>query len=320
MTTTVVNNSVFRGFFEKQKLTGPNFIDWYRQLRIVLSAYDKLNYPEHPIPAAPVPAFVGQQVPLEALVAHAAWVKGQKEIAVLMLMTMELDIQRNLENLGAYNMLQELKTLFSQQVEQERLQTVREFHACKQEEGQSEYDSFVQNYNMHGMGKTVNELRATLKLHDQTLPKKDAPALHAIRAGKSFWDYALESAARILNMVPTKKVENTSYEVWHGKAPKMSYLKVWGCEALVKRDTLTKPDKPRSIKYIGQLRFCPPRTAEEIVARGKREKSKDTLLWPYQKIIFVSSNTMTDAKRDGGMPSNLDLVEKKNIRKMQKYF
>ncbi|GKA59949.1 hypothetical protein Tco_0759262 [Tanacetum coccineum] len=29
---------------------------------------------------------------------------------------------------------------------------------------------------------------------------------------KSFWDYALESAARILNMVPTKKVNKTPYE------------------------------------------------------------------------------------------------------------
>ncbi|GJV77759.1 retrotransposon protein, putative, ty1-copia subclass [Tanacetum coccineum] len=29
---------------------------------------------------------------------------------------------------------------------------------------------------------------------------------------KSFWDYALETAARILNMVPTKKVEKTPYE------------------------------------------------------------------------------------------------------------
>ncbi|GJS17825.1 retrotransposon protein, putative, ty1-copia subclass [Tanacetum coccineum] len=67
---------------------------------------------------------------------------------------------------------------------------------------------------------------------------------------KSFWDYALETAARILNMVPTKKVEKTPYEVWHGQAPKLSYLKVWGCEALVKRDTLTKPDKlePRSTR------------------------------------------------------------------------
>ncbi|GKA20193.1 zinc finger, CCHC-type containing protein [Tanacetum coccineum] len=69
---------------------------------------------------------------------------------------------------------------------------------------------------------------------------------------KSFWDYALESAARILNIVPTKKVEKTPYEVWHEQAPKLSYLKVWGCEALVKRDTLTKPDKlePKSIKCI----------------------------------------------------------------------
>ncbi|GJR87891.1 retrotransposon protein, putative, ty1-copia subclass [Tanacetum coccineum] len=56
----------------------------------------------------------------------------------------------------------------------------------------------------------------------------------------SFWDYALEFATRILNMVPTKKVDKTPYELWYGKVPNMSYLKVWGCEALVKRDT---PDK-----------------------------------------------------------------------------
>ncbi|GJV89688.1 hypothetical protein Tco_1533626, partial [Tanacetum coccineum] len=35
------------------------------------------------------------------------------------------------------------------------------------------------------MGKTVTELHVMLKLHEQTLPKKEAaPALHAIRAGK----------------------------------------------------------------------------------------------------------------------------------------
>ncbi|GJX31513.1 hypothetical protein Tco_0241368 [Tanacetum coccineum] len=102
MTTSSANNSVFRGFFEKQKLIGPNFIDWYRQLRIVLSVEDKLNYLEHPIPAALVPAQAGQQVAPEALAAHAAW---------------------------------ELKTLFAQQAEQELLQTMREFHSCKQEEG-----------------------------------------------------------------------------------------------------------------------------------------------------------------------------------------
>ncbi|GJX60734.1 retrotransposon protein, putative, ty1-copia subclass [Tanacetum coccineum] len=41
----------------------------------------------------------------------------------------------------------------------------------------------------------------------------------------SFWDYALESATRILNMVPTKKVDKSPYELWHEKVPNLSYLK-----------------------------------------------------------------------------------------------
>nr|GEZ62153.1 zinc finger, CCHC-type [Tanacetum cinerariifolium] len=219
MTTSSTNNSVFRGFFEK-KLTRPNFIDWYRQLRIVLSIEDELNYLEQPIPLVPV-APAGQQVAPEILAAHTAWVKGSEEIAGLMLMTMEPEIQRNLEPLHAHEMLKGLKTLFAQQAEQELLQNTRDFHSCRQEEGQSvssyvlkmkgyidnlerlghpvtlglgvsliliglrkEYDGFVQNYNMHSMGKIVNELHAMLKLHEQTLSKSNAPALNAIRAGK----------------------------------------------------------------------------------------------------------------------------------------
>ncbi|GJU46964.1 hypothetical protein Tco_1204230 [Tanacetum coccineum] len=216
MTTSSANNSVFRGFFEKQKLTGPNFIDWYRKLRIVLSIEDKLNYLEQPLPPAPV-APEGQHVAPEIIIAYNTWIKGSKEIVGLMLMTMEPEIQRNMENLHANDMLKELKTLFAQQAEHELLQTTRDFHSCKQEEGQSvssyvlkiksyidnlerlghpvtlglamslifigpckEFDGFVQNYNMHSLGKIVNELHAMLKLHEQTLPKNNAPALHAI--------------------------------------------------------------------------------------------------------------------------------------------
>ncbi|GJY98526.1 phosphoenolpyruvate carboxylase [Tanacetum coccineum] len=51
------------------------------------------------------------QVASEALAAHVAWVKGSKEIVGIMLMTMEPNIQLDLENLSAYEMLQELKTL-----------------------------------------------------------------------------------------------------------------------------------------------------------------------------------------------------------------
>ncbi|GKA96152.1 hypothetical protein Tco_0818247, partial [Tanacetum coccineum] len=166
--------SVFRSFFEKEKLSGPNFIYWYRNMMIVLTVEDKLNFLEQPIPVASVPA-PGQMLPLDVFKP-----------------TLEL------------------------------LQTVRAFHACKQEEGQSvssyilkmkryidnlerldhpvslnlavslilislskEYDGFVQNYNMNGIGKTVNELHAMLQLHKQTLPKKDATlTMMAIKAGR----------------------------------------------------------------------------------------------------------------------------------------
>nr|GEV37337.1 hypothetical protein [Tanacetum cinerariifolium] len=83
---------------------------------------------------------------------------------------------------------------------------------------------------------------------------------------KSFWDYALESVARILNMIPTKKVDKTPQEVWHGQAPKLSYLKVWGYEALVKSDTLTKPDKlePKAFKCIFTLAYIMKKDDQEI--------------------------------------------------------
>ncbi|GJQ90037.1 hypothetical protein Tco_0001176 [Tanacetum coccineum] len=76
MTTTVVNNSVFRDFFEKQRLIGPNFIDRYHNLWIVLPVKDKLPFLEQPIPVMPVPP-AGQVLLLDVqiLAAHTAWIK-----------------------------------------------------------------------------------------------------------------------------------------------------------------------------------------------------------------------------------------------------
>ncbi|GKC94765.1 zinc finger, CCHC-type containing protein [Tanacetum coccineum] len=134
MTTTVVNNSLFRSLFKKQKLTGNNFLEWYRNLRTVLSTEDKLPFLEQRIPVLPV--------------------------------------------------------------DQELLQTVREFHACKQEEGQfvSSYILKIKSYidNVERLGHADSKLICqpylgfTEKgLHDQNLPPKEvAPALHAIRAGR----------------------------------------------------------------------------------------------------------------------------------------
>ncbi|GJU78605.1 retrotransposon protein, putative, ty1-copia subclass [Tanacetum coccineum] len=359
---------VFRAFFEKQRLIGPNFIDWYRNLRIELSVEDKLPFLEQPIHVMPVPP-AGQVLPFDVLNTHTAWVKASKEIVGRAVTSSDRKRASHVQ-IGRKTVCKLLRSKMKSYID--NLECLD--HAMTQNlvlslilvSLRKEYDIFVQNYNIHGMGKTMTKLHAMLKLHEQTLPKKEvAPALHAIRAGKvqkknknkkprlvakgnnqgkgksklayapkpkippppkkdnpskdsichqcgdvvletfkvfqkevenqleetikslrsdrggkyefldhlkehgiiahrtppytpqhngvserinrtlldmarsmisqttlpkSFWDYDLESAAHILNMVPTKK----------------------GCEALVKRDTLTKPDelKPKSIKCI----------------------------------------------------------------------
>ena len=41
-----------------------------------------------------------------------------------------------------------------------------------------------------------------------------------------FWCYALKTAAFTLKRAPSKSVETTPYELWFGKKPKLSFLKV----------------------------------------------------------------------------------------------
>ena len=56
----------------------------------------------------------------------------------------------------------------------------------------------------------------------------------------SFWGYALETTAFLLNRVPSKAVEKTPYEIWNGKTFSLSFLKIWGCEPYVKCQILDK--------------------------------------------------------------------------------
>ena len=65
----------------------------------------------------------------------------------------------------------------------------------------------------------------------------------------SFWGYALETATFTLNRALSKSIEMTPYELWFEKKPKLSFLKVWGCDAYVKK---LQPEKlePKSEKCV----------------------------------------------------------------------
>ncbi|GJR76990.1 zinc finger, CCHC-type containing protein [Tanacetum coccineum] len=211
------NNTTIRSILQQKKLTGPNFTNWYKNLRIVLRSEGKLDHLEQPL--IPLPYPVASQAMRDA---YEALYDAQNEVACLMFGSMSPDLQRTLENYKAYDMIQELKTMFEEQAKHELFETVKGFHACKQEDGQSvrsyllkmksyldtlerlgygmpnelgvslilnslnkDYDQFVQNYNMHTSGKTLAELHAMLILHEKGIPKKaETPAVLAIREGR----------------------------------------------------------------------------------------------------------------------------------------
>ncbi|KAL0420487.1 UNVERIFIED_CONTAM: hypothetical protein Slati_3071600 [Sesamum latifolium] len=64
--------------------------------------------------------------------------------------------------------------------------------------------------------------------------------------------YALETAAKLLNIAPSKMVPQTPYEIWHGKHASYKYLRVWGSLAYVKRLVGDKLDSRSSLcRFIG---------------------------------------------------------------------
>ena len=65
----------------------------------------------------------------------------------------------------------------------------------------------------------------------------------------SFWGYALETAAFTLNRAPSKSVETTPYELWFSNKPKLSFLKIWGCNDYVEKFQPNKL-KPKSEKCV----------------------------------------------------------------------
>ena len=196
---------------ENAKLDNTNFIDWYRNLRIVLRAEKKEYILDQPIPDEPASG-----------AARRAWerhVDDSQDVTCLMLATMIPDLQKNLVDLSAFDMAVQVRTMFQQQARHERFEVMRSFITTRMQEGSSvsshvlkmksfvdqlgrlnaplsnelatdvilsslpkSYNQFVLNYNMNGWERTVSELHQMLKTAESNIPTKGGPIL-AIREG-----------------------------------------------------------------------------------------------------------------------------------------
>ncbi|KAJ9537911.1 hypothetical protein OSB04_030644 [Centaurea solstitialis] len=204
-TVTSTNNLSLRSILEKDKLTGSNFLDWERNLMIVLRHERKWYVLEEPLGEAP-PA----NAPAAARNAHKKHSDDLLDVACLMLATMSPDLQAGLINTNAYDMIRQLRDMFQTQARTERYDATKAFNECKMVKGTSvsdhvmkmkrhldhlerlghpvplqlatdtilnslseDYRPFVVNYNMNNMEKTIAELHSMLKTAELNMGNKN---------------------------------------------------------------------------------------------------------------------------------------------------
>ncbi|KAK8589956.1 hypothetical protein V6N12_024343 [Hibiscus sabdariffa] len=284
------------------------------------------------------------------------------DVGCLMLATMTPELQKQHEDMVAYEIIQNLKEIYEEQARQERYETSKALFQCKMSEGSpvgahvikmmgyiqaleklgfplnielaidvvlqslpDSFNQFVLNFNMNEINKTLPQLLGMLRTAESNMKKSGSKSILMVRVAKgkgkkvnqhgksikalrsdrggeylsqdfdellkecgvvsqltppgtpqwngvserrnrtlldmvrsmmshsdlpiSFWGHALEIAAFTLNRVPSKLVQKTPYEIWTGKRPSMSFMKIWGCQAYVKHQMSIKLE-PRSHKCI----------------------------------------------------------------------
>ena len=213
------NNSTMSllSVLEKDKLTGTIFLDCFRNLRIVLKQERKLYVLDEPFPKEPA-----DNAPRAEKNAYGKHHNDSIDVACLTLATISFELQKDLENMEAYDMIFNLKEMFQQQARQERYETTKALHSCKMAEGTSvsahvlkmkgyiehldrlgfplsqelatdlilnslpdSYGQFVMNYNMNEMDKFISELHTMLKTAEQNIKSKPGHVL-MVQNGKGF--------------------------------------------------------------------------------------------------------------------------------------
>ena len=209
------NNTNLRAYLEK--LNYSNFVDWERNLRIVLRAEGREDVLDTPIPALNIHATEAEQLARKAIEDKSVFV------TCLMLASMESNLQKRFDGMDAYSIIQQLKQLFQRQARIERYETHRELLECKQSDSEpvgghvlkmmdlfqkmsklglcytkelatdiilislhDDFKSFRMNFNMQNRECTLEELHGMLVTAEQDIPLKPKKEILMVKKGKGF--------------------------------------------------------------------------------------------------------------------------------------
>eukprot|EP00253_Pinus_taeda_P033936 PITA_33936 len=115
----------------------------------------------------------------------------------------------------------------------------------------------------------------------KALMERARSMLSGVGLGQEFWAEAVETACYLVNRSPSSTLEDkTPQEVWTGKKPSLSYLRVFGCDAYVyvPKEKRTKLDsKSKKSIFIGEVKYVikyevQPKEPEKIEFELKEEE------------------------------------------------
>ncbi|KAK8547548.1 hypothetical protein V6N12_031685 [Hibiscus sabdariffa] len=167
------------------------------------------------------------------------------DVGCLMLATMNPELQKQHKDMVAYEIIQNLKEIYEGQARHESRYGYI-YLMCHKSEALEKFKEFrneVQNQH----GKSIKALRSDrggeyLSHEFDELLKECRIVSQLTPLGTPQWNGVSERRNRtLLDM-------KTPHEMWIGKCPSMSFMKIWGCKACVKHQ-MSKKLEPKSHKY-----------------------------------------------------------------------
>ncbi|XP_021767818.1 uncharacterized protein LOC110732208 [Chenopodium quinoa] len=145
------NNDSFnlRSILEKDKLNNNNFLDWERNLRIVLKSEGMEDVLNTEIPVLAENATQAQKANEKRIRERSM------PITCLMLAMMEPNLQKRFETMDAYSIIQNLRSMFQELASQERYITAKQLLDIKLLPGQKLHDHM---FKMIGLFENLRRL------------------------------------------------------------------------------------------------------------------------------------------------------------------
>ena len=126
MASNTTSNLSLRLIIEKDKLNGTNFLDWYINLRIILKQEREEYILDQPVPDEPA-----VNAPKTQKDAYSKHLNDSIDVTCLMLGCMDSNLQKQLMEMDAYNIIGHLKEIFQEKARIERFSTIKALLSCK---------------------------------------------------------------------------------------------------------------------------------------------------------------------------------------------